>query len=320
MRTRQLWQPGAKVVLACSGGLDSMVALALLVRLRPSLGHELAIAHVDHGLWAHSDNARQAVADRALAHGLPFGAVQLHLAHGADLENRARLARYAALERLRGELGGTCLATAHHADDQAETLLLRMARGCGPEALIGIRAQRDGDIVRPVLGLSRADLRAVAEALQVTWVEDLSNGDDAFSRNRLRHDVLPVLEAALPGSSAGLARTASHLADGEGVLDAWMARALTGLLVFETSPRGQRRLSMDVQALPTDAAMLGSLLHHVCRQLGCQAPSLRAVQQFCAVATAQCKSHCDIKGLRIERHGARCLFTPAGVARPSGAD
>lgn len=297
-----------------------MVALALLARLRPSLGHELAIAHVDHGLWSHSATARQAVADSAMAHHLPFGAEQLDVGHGPDLEHRARLARYAALERLRLHLGGTCLATAHHADDQAETLLLRMARGCGPEALVGIRAQRDGVIVRPLLGLSRADLRTLAELLAVTWVEDLSNADDTFSRNRLRHEVLPVLEEALPGATAALARTASHLADQQGVLDAWMTRALDGALASDTTEQGAMRLTMDSAALPTDAPLLGSLLQHICRRLGCEAPSLRAVQQFCALAASQGHSHCEIRGLRIERNAAKCLFTPSDVARPTGAD
>lgn len=317
VRSRRLWQPGTRLVLACSGGLDSLAALEILARLRPSLGHTLAVAHVEHGLWPGNAAAVEHVAAAAQAHGLDFACERLNLEHGADLEHRARTARYAALHRLRLELGGALLATAHHADDQAETLLMRMARGCGPEALAGIRAHRDDAVVRPLLGLARADLRKLADALGLSWIEDVSNADTAFLRNRLRHDVLPVLEAALPGATAGLARTAAHSADQEGVLQAWMTRALRDAWTLD--PAGPSVL-LRADAVPAEAPLLGSLLQHVCRHFGLAAPSLRAVEQFCAFVATKGDSHCQVRGLLVERQACAWRFTPQDVARPTGAD
>jgi len=317
VRTRQLWAPGARVVLACSGGLDSMAALEILVRLRPSVGHSLAVAHVEHGLWPGNAAAAEHVAAVARAHGLGFAREQLDLPHGADLEHRARTARYAALHRLRHQLDCELLVTAHHADDQAETLLMRLARGCGPQALAGIRSHRDDDVVRPLLGLSRGDLRALAAALSITWVEDASNANPAFLRNRVRRDVLPALEAALPGATAGLARAAANCADSDGVLRAWMTRALRDALAPDGDGPG---LLLRADAIPAERPLLASLLRHICQNLGLDPPSVRALEQFYAFVQTKGESHFAIKGLLVERRALAWRFTPQDVARPSGAD
>ena len=326
VRTAKLWSPGARMLLGCSGGLDSMVALELLVQLRPSLRHGLAIAHVDHGLWPGSVAAVSLVRTAAERHGLAFASVRLDLAAGAQLEARARDARYAALQAMGRDLACDGVVTAHNADDQAETLLLRLARGSGLDALAGIRRRRDdGDgllpVVRPLLGLDRPRLRACADSLGLAWHEDPSNANIAFTRNDIRHNVLPALEAAVPGAASGLARTAEHLAAHEGVLDAWIGRALAGDL--QIGPEGAL---LAAAAVPDDPDQIAALLRHVCRRLGAPPPSTRAVAQACAVLSGV--GHVPpapgmstrIKGLDLSRGPLGWHFRSIVVAQTGGAD
>lgn len=318
VRAHDLWQPGQRVLLACSGGADSIAALHVLDRLQPSLGHRLLVGHVDHGLWPGSAAAAVLVATTCAQRGLPFGLRTLRLAPGADLEARARDARYAALHDLAGELRCQRVVTAHHADDQAETLLLRAARGASPDALAAIRRCRDdgagrAGVVRPFLEVSRAALRTVAAGMPIA--EDPSNADPAYSRNALRHQVLPVLEIALPGAAAGLARTAGHLAAQAGVLDVWVNIALSP----RSSTAADGALVVDTTDLARDAATLAMILRFAARRLDVALPSGRATTQFLAAMQAGATS-CTVKGLAIEATRSRLRFCVIGVARRGVAD
>ena len=274
VRRHGLWQPGDRVLLACSGGRDSMAALALLDALRPSLGHTLAVAHVDHGLQANRRETAELVAREAARRQLPCVIRQVDVKLGADLEARARTARYEALDTSRLELAADCLATAHHADDQAETVLLRLARGAGPDAHAGVRRTRDGAIVRPLLALTRAQLAQCAAHFATPWLSDPSNDDLAMTRNHLRHAVLPALERAIPGAAAGLARSAAIAAAQEGALAAWIDRALGDRLEIDVTARVARVHAADLPDMP---AAKSALLQLLCRRLGVPAPSQRAV-------------------------------------------
>jgi len=195
---------GHTVVAAVSGGLDSSVLADALATLAGKRGFSLAIAHVHHGLRGAEADADQA-AVAALAHslGAPFAAERIApetLREGTSsrdrptLQEAARTLRYAALERLARHWGADRIATAHHADDQAETVLLRLFRGSGPDGLGGIpERSADGRIVRPLLRLARAELEAYARARTLAWREDRSNASLAYARNRLRHRWLPSL-------------------------------------------------------------------------------------------------------------------------------
>ena len=179
----------APVVVGCSGGADSLALLALAV----DGGLAPIAVHVDHGLRAGSDREAEFVAAAAARLGAGFDARQVTVAPGPNLEARARAVRYDALEAARVEHGATAVLVAHTADDQAETVVLNLLRGSGSAGRAGMPARR-GHVVRPLLGVRRADVRAECTRWQLTPWEDPSNDDLAFRRNWIRHEVLPLLE------------------------------------------------------------------------------------------------------------------------------
>ncbi len=319
VRSRQLWQPGDRVLLACSGGADSLVALDLLDRLQASLGHQLFVGHVDHGLWSGSAQAVELVARACQRRGLAFASVRLDLQPGADLEARARHARYEALHAIAAAHDCARIATAHHADDQAETLLLRAARGAGLEALSGIRAHRHDGVVRPFLEIPRAWLRALLgdEAI----APDPSNADARFSRNALRLQVLPVLEQVLPGAAAGLARTAGHLVEHGAGLEVWRDLVLqprTTMHADSTAPAvtgSSQHLQIVMTGLPELASVHSEVLRYAAKQLGLLPPGARAAEQFCAFLASSTAATCAVKGLRVEKHSASLHFYLTAVAQ-----
>jgi tRNA(Ile)-lysidine synthase len=213
--------PDARLAVAYSGGLDSTVLLhALATLVREERGFRLSALHVHHGLSPRADAWAahcQSTCD-ALEVPLHIERVQISLA-GEGLEAAARKARYQAFSRS----GVDAVALAHHLDDQAETVLLQLERGAtlrGMAAMPEARELVPGVLLlRPLLALDRAQLRAYAESRGLAWVEDESNQDQTLTRNRLRHGLMPRLEQALPGMTRGLARAAGQFAEAAGLLD-----------------------------------------------------------------------------------------------------
>ena len=228
-----------RVCAGFSGGLDSTVLLHLLAAERASTGMVLSAAHVHHGLNPQADAwARHC---RAICRQLdvPFWLrrVQVNRAPRTSLEEEARTARYAALAALPVEV----IALAHHADDQAETLLLQLLRGAGPKGLAGmaplkplVGAALEHDTVkpmllwRPLLDCTRAALEAYARQHQLAWIEDDSNQDVRFKRNFVRSHVMPVLADGFPAPVATLARAARHQAEVAALADALADSDLSG--------------------------------------------------------------------------------------------
>jgi len=211
---------GRGVLVAVSGGLDSVALACALRELSQGYRLRLSIGHVNHGLRGAESEADQAFVEalgRTL--GLPVLGERVEperlRAVGPSRDRpthqeAARALRYAALARMAGVAGAEHVATAHTADDQAETLLLRLLRGCGPDGLAGIPERSpDGRIVRPLLAVSRAELARFAAARGLAWREDASNASPRYARNRLRRDWLPGLAQAfnprLLNALAGLA-------------------------------------------------------------------------------------------------------------------
>lgn len=213
-----LLAPGDRVLVACSGGPDSVALLALLLRCEMAL--ELVVAHVDHGLRPDSAQDAEAVAALAASCGLPF--VQRRVAlvdHSSGeqpgrpvSEDTARQARLAALDGLAQEADAVRIAMGHTADDQLETLLMRLCRGAGLTGLAGM-APRRGMLVRPLLELGRQDVLATLTA--VGWMartlEDPSNRFEHYFRNRVRRDVVPLLKRENPRLLKAVTRSALGL-------------------------------------------------------------------------------------------------------------
>ena len=208
-----------RLCLALSGGLDSTALLEALVRCQRGGGRNLALRaiHVDHGLHADAALWSQACVDLARRLAVPCEIVRVvaHAAPGESPEAAARDARYAALhERLQRD---EVLLTAHHADDQLETVLLQWLRGGGLRAVAGMeKVARCGDSAwhaRPLLDFTRAELQAWATAEGLRWLEDPSNVDRRYDRNYLRHEVLPVLLQRWPGAARTVGRVAEFARD-----------------------------------------------------------------------------------------------------------
>jgi tRNA(Ile)-lysidine synthase len=210
--------PGEPVAIAFSGGLDSSVLLHLV---RAAIGDAPLFAfHIHHGLSPNADAWEAHCAAECARRGIAFVARRVTLGdRKAGTEASARQARYAALGELCREHGVKLLLTAHHLDDQAETILLQMARGAGPAGLSGMDAHNtapgllgSADIVlaRPLLGASRAQLEACKAAHGISHIDDESNADTRFTRNALRHTVMPALALAFPGYQERFARSAAH--------------------------------------------------------------------------------------------------------------
>lgn len=216
-------RPDGALGVAVSGGADSIALLHLLVEARP----DVVVLHVDHGLRPGSSDDAAFVSATASGVGVraEILTVDVRRTKRSSLEADAREARYAALEEAADRLGLLAVATAHTADDQAETVLLRVIRGSGVGGLAGIRARR-GVFVRPLLDESRASLRAYLKDRGIEWREDPTNEDLAIERNWIRREILPRIVARRPGAAATIASLAGRAAGEDAVLSALAERAL----------------------------------------------------------------------------------------------
>jgi tRNA(Ile)-lysidine synthase len=260
--------PGTEVVCAVSGGADSLALLALAA----AAGCSPTAVHVDHGLRPGSDREFDLVQAAASAVGVPARSVRVELTDGPNLEARARTARYAALP------GG--VLTGHTADDQAETVLVNLLRGSGIDGLAGMRASTQ----RPLLGLRRHETRDLCRTLGFAVVDDPSNLDPRFVRNRVRHEVLPLLQdvsgrdlvPVLTRQAALVADEADLLDELAAALDPTDARALTAAPVPLARRSVRRWLSVD--GLPPDGAAVQRVLDVAAgRALACEVGGGRRV-------------------------------------------
>ena len=212
VRRARLFPKAGTAIVAVSGGADSVALLDLLHDLVPQLGITLVVAHADHGIQSDSRTVGQSVSALAAKYGLPFELGELHLGPDAT-ETTARRARYAWLAEVRRRRGARYLVTAHHRDDQVETILLRVLRGSAPAGLAGIAARGRGGLVRPLLPFSRAELVAHVAARGLAHHDDPANRDPRHLRSWVRHALLPLLLERLgPRAVGDVLRLGSHAA------------------------------------------------------------------------------------------------------------
>ena len=215
VRRYDMIAPGDRVVCAVSGGADSIALLWAMYCLKDKLQIDLAAAHFNHGLrGSESDRDEQFVRDFCRQYEIPFFSQKSNVVAGAKgLEAAAREARYGYLRTLPGKI-----ATAHTANDNAETVLMHLVRGTGLKGL-GAIAPVKGQIIRPMLSVTRAEVLAFLEEYHIGYVNDSSNETDQFLRNRLRHRVMPLLEQENPRLAEDLSAMALSLREDEQELD-----------------------------------------------------------------------------------------------------
>lgn len=309
--------PRRRLVVGVSGGLDSMVLLALL---RECTALPLQAVHVHHGLSPRADAWAEHVARWCEAAGVPCAVLRVNVdRHRPSLEAAARDARHAALAGVLEP--GDALLLAHHADDQAETLLLRLLRGSGLAGLGAMRPVRelpapaDTFLLRPLLGVTRARLEAEATRRGLAWVEDESNADRAFDRNFLRHAILPSLRGRWPAATATLADTARRLADADTLLNEYLDADLAPLLVPAAAAYPALAVAgLLAHPLPRRTALLRRWL----ARLGAPLFHEAWLAQLLALAAARQDSEGELRVAGWEAHRYRgCLHAfPALPAPP----
>jgi tRNA(Ile)-lysidine synthase len=261
---------GETVLVGVSGGADSVALLTTLVALAPAWRLSLHVLHVDHGL--RHDSARDADFVRALGARLGVAVDVAAVRVGAgSVEAAARAARHAVLEAAADRVGAARIALGHTADDQAETILMRVIEGTGLRGLAGIPPVR-GRIIRPLLEVRHRDAVAALETAGLPWLEDPSNADPKFFRNRVRHELLPRLGSAYdPRIVEGLGAVARAARAGVDALDRVAARELERLAVGDGEALTLSRSAL--AALPE--AVAAEVLRRAAARLGSRAP-LRA--------------------------------------------
>jgi tRNA(Ile)-lysidine synthase len=305
------------VLVACSGGADSLALAAATAFVVPGLGLRAGGVTVDHGLQSGSDERAAGIAALLAKLGLDpvrSTAVTVPPTGASGPENAARVARYAALDAAAGEYGAAAVLLGHTLDDQAETVLLGLARGSGGRSLAGMPARR-GRYRRPLLAVRRAATAAACAELGLEPWQDPHNSDFRFARARVRHQALPALEAALgPGVPEALARTAAQLrADAECLDD--LAFAESGQL----RQCGSDPAGLDVAALAAlPAAIRTRVLRDAAVMAGCPPGALAAghIGQVDALVTAwRGQRWTDLPGgVRARRQAGKVWFSSTGRA------
>jgi len=236
LKRYEMVQPGDRVICAVSGGADSMALLWAMYLLKEKLQISLSAAHFNHHLRGEESNRDEAfVTAFCEGYGIPLYKGEGNIVPGAKgLEAAAREARYAFLHSLPGKI-----ATAHTADDNAETLLMHLIRGTGLKGLGGISPVL-GNRIRPMLTVTRQEVLAFLESYHISYVEDSSNREDTFLRNRLRHNVMPLLKEENPRLAESLTEMALGLREDEALLESRLSEKSLCVSKLREMPSPQR--------------------------------------------------------------------------------
>lgn len=280
------WAPQGPFAVALSAGADSVALLWACVSRWPEWTQAI---HINHGLQLAATDFEWHVRHLCQRWGVPLAVRDVQARHraGQSPEEAARSARYRALaESARTDFGTplTAVLLAQHADDQAESVMLAWSRGAGLAGLAAmpLRIERHGVwFVRPWLDVPASSLRLALRQAGIPWVEDPSNGSDAYTRNRIRHQVLPVLEQALPGSRGTLVRTARHAAQA--------LRLLADLAELDAGQIGSPPRIQALRALPSHRQ--ANVLRHWLAGLGTQAQAAQLSELLRQVEACRTRGH-----------------------------
>ncbi|MCD4847219.1 MAG: tRNA lysidine(34) synthetase TilS [Candidatus Aegiribacteria sp.] len=217
VRTRNLLPKGSRVWAAVSGGSDSVALLRLLMQFANHMKWDVSVLHIDHGTRSDSADDAAFVEELAVRLELPFQLRRISPPESGSLEayfSRKRKAIYAEIAE-----GFDLVVTGHTASDRAETLILRLLEGSGLRGLGGMDYFGRGPVIRPLLDLSRHDLQKYLSTIDQSWIEDPTNIEDTFLRNKIRHTIMPALESLSQGCSYALGRSSANLSQWRGVMD-----------------------------------------------------------------------------------------------------
>lgn len=297
IREQNLMAPGDAVICAVSGGADSVAMLFSMYLLREKLGITLEAAHFNHNLRGEESLRDETfVRELCARYDIPLHAASGEIHPGKKgLEAAARDARYAFLESLPGKI-----ATAHTADDNAETILMHLVRGTGLKGLGGIAPQR-GKLIRPMLGITRREVEDFLAEWHLPHVEDSTNETDAFLRNRLRHHVMPLLQAENPRIAENLSQMALRLREDEA--------CLTRQSHYETLP--------EVEILRTlPSAVRSRMLERFLKENGVREPEDVHIAQAEALVFSESPSASAAfpGGVTLSRQYGRLTANPTGEA------
>ena len=314
LRSHGLLPRGTRVAVALSGGADSVALLLTLHELAESDGFVVVgAAHLNHQLrGADADMDADFCRDLTESLKMPIhieevDVAALGLERGISLEHAAHIARYAFFERAAARLGASVVAVAHTKDDQAETFLLRLLRGAGPRGLSGIHP-RSGIVVRPMLETSRADVREFLRVGLIAFREDESNADLTIPRNRIRHELIPLLDARFArGVVDILDRTAAIARDDADYLDA-ASRTAAARLISHTS----RGIELDAEALLAEPPAIARRVIRAAQQIAAgddRFVGFDAVEAVRRFAVSKSTGQLDLPGHRVNRRGRAIVLT-----------
>jgi tRNA(Ile)-lysidine synthase len=314
----KLFHPGETVVVAVSGGADSTALLHVLASLA-HLRLRLIVAHVHHGLRGAEADADVLFVEQLAGHyGIPVEITwadvrQVSRQRKVSLEEAGRLVRYAWFDEIASKWQADSVALGHHADDQAETFLLRLLRGAGTTGLAAMRFRTETNYVRPLLALTRAEILCYLQGRGLPFRHDASNDDTIFLRNRIRHECLPVLRTFNPAITACLNTTAELLAADEAVLESLTERVF-GQCAHVSHDRVQLQLPLVRQELP------GLRLRLFRRAIQLVKGDLRRIAavhvQAIDALTASVQGHGALSlpdGVLVMREGATLVFSSPRV-------
>jgi len=307
--------PDVRILVAFSGGVDSTALLGALAERRHR-GTRLRAVHVNHGLHPNapkwSEHCRSLA--RRLAIPIELVAAKVARASGDSLEAAAREARYAVLSKALEE--GEFLLTAHHEEDQLETVLLQLFRGAGLPGLAAmpeLSAFAGGSLARPLLSRSRAELEEWVRAHELSWVEDDTNADETLDRNYLRRCVLPLIKERWAGVAAAVSRSARHAAEGQGLLET------LGRADVERASNGPDLFVPTLRALQPERRR-NALRYWIARS-GARLPDTSRLEQLAGPvidARPDANPHVTWSGVEVRRH-ADLLSLSASSHRESGS-
>ena len=315
-RTNRLLSRGDRVLVAVSGGPDSVALLSILCALRPKYDLDVWAVHFHHGLRGpEADEDAEfvkALSDRLrvpyLCQRLRVGSAR---ARGRSLQDTAHVLRYEALETLSTSIGANKVALGHTRDDQSETVLMWLLRGAGTTGLAGMPAMREDRFIRPLLDASRADILRYLREQGLSCREDSTNRQPVYLRNRIRHEVIPLLHAFNPGLLKALSRQASILREDDRYLDQVAEAEMAGL-----SRQGRRdEWHLDrTKLLALPVALRRRVVRSTVRRITAQrqGPSFSAVSQVLdRVVRGRSGSIATIRGVRVTREYDHIRFAPA---------